>query len=54
MADLVDSTVKDQNRAARVKGLVNDIVTRAGLSSPAVYAERQLHGDAGRVHNHHR
>ena len=27
MADLIDHTVKDQERAARVKGLVNDIVT---------------------------
>jgi hypothetical protein len=27
MADLIDKTVKDQERAAQVKGLVNDIVT---------------------------
>ena len=44
MAELVDATVKDQNRAQRVKAIVNDIVTelKAGREQERAY-HRQLY-----------
>ena len=44
MAELIDKTVKDQDRAQRVKGLVNDIVTelKAGREQERAY-HRQLY-----------